>query len=226
MNNTTPRVSNLLFIVSITVMSAGALYFQLSSKASDKMPKLGVTSFVEGALANTNVTDIKGEPPVKYDTAWSKYDNTTYNYLFRYPAAAKVQTIQLDTQPKNTLTTEVSGPDAHDYVTFTTWVKQPNGDGYGRLATLPISTFAQAMRMKEVNTTDPSYPNKKVGNLEEMFFAGYRGFAMTINNYTDGHGSSDIRSIYLDTTTYKMVIQYSLSGPNAGIISKTFRFTK
>ncbi len=226
MNNTSPRVINLLLITALIAIPVGAFYFQITSKSNSGIPKISITSFVEGASAKMNTADIQGEPPVKYDTSWSMYNNTTYNYLFRYPAAAKVQTIQLETQPKNTITTEVAGPESNDYITFTTWIKQPNGDGYGRLATLPIETFAQAMRMKEINTVDQSYPNKKVSNVEELFFAGYRGLAMTVTNSTDGHGSSNIRYIFLDTATYKMVIQYSLNGQNAGTIGKTFRFTK
>ena len=207
----------------VATLFAGALYFQVTSKTASSIPKLGVTSFVDGALATTA---IKGEGPVKHDDRWSKYENPTYGYLFRYPSSSKVQTIQLDTQPKNTITTEVSGPEANDYVTFTTWVKQPDGDGYGRLATAPIKTFAQAMRMKEVNTVNETYPNKRVGDLEELFFAGYRGYTVTVNNSSDGHGSSNIRYVYLDAAQLKIVIQYSLNGPNAETIAKTFRFTR
>lgn len=220
-----PKINNILFVFSLVAMLGGALYLQSSSSINNNRLELGVGSF----FPNTEVSalsKLKGEGPVTVDASWKKYTNTAYNYTIQHPTDTTVTTLYDNRATENSDAIEVKGPDATDYLTSTIWTPQPNGDERGRIAALLHKSFAQTMRMKEVNATDPNYPNKKVGELEEFFFAGYRAYAITVTGTTDGHGNDTIKYVYLDSGIYKLVLAYPLNNGVIETISKTFKFTK
>ncbi len=87
-----------------------------------------------------------------------------------------------------------------------------------------LLTFAQVSRQKFVDDKNPNFPNKKIGDLEEITFAGHKAYAATVTGYTDSHGSDTFRYIYVENGNYKFVIQYSLKGNLSKQIIDTFTF--
>lgn len=220
-----PKINNILFVFSLVAMLGGALYLQSSSHINNNRLALGVGSF----FPNTEVSalnKLKGEGPVSVDASWGKYMNTAYNYTLRYPTDTTITSALITSAVENSAAIVVTGPEPTDYLTVTAWVPQPNGDERGRIAALLHKSFAQTMRMKEVNTPDPNHSNKKVGELEEFFFAGYRAYAITVTGTADGHGNDTIKYVYLDSGSYKLVLAYPLNDGVIETISKTFKFTK
>ncbi len=90
---------------------------------------------------------------------------------------------------------------------------------------LDLKSFAEALRKKE-DIYNPTVPKKKVSELEEITFAGYKAYTITVSakgNINDGASS---RVIYFDGKNNRFVITYSLNGDLSKRVIDTFRFTR
>ncbi len=189
---------------------------------------------------------------------WKTYTNTKYGYTLSYPGDVSLQPLYEEERlPDTESVAIIIGPGGTSGVRvgIYTWVTIPVPDVYGdandvdnpnyqiqinrenvediiennRIVKLDLRSFSEALRQRIVDDKSSNLPNKKVGGLEEITFAGQKAYEITVSGYSDGHGFSTgdpFRYIYLDNGNNKFGLQYSFKGDLSKQIIETFKFTQ
>lgn len=176
---------------------------------------------------------------------WKTYTNTQYGYTLNYPEDVLLQPVAEEERLPATESGSIImglGGTSGVRVGIYAWVSVPIGvndvknPNYeinkgiienNRIIKLDLKSFSEALRQRAVDDKNSSLPNKNVGGLEEITFAGRTAYAVTVSGYSGGYGFSTgepFRYIYLDDGNHKFVLQYSLKGDLSKQIIDTFKF--
>lgn len=167
---------------------------------------------------------------------WKVYTNTKYGYTLQYPGIVYLQPKQeeerLPVEESSSIEMGVPGGVPLVGIVITAWAPYASQTTdktaleYNRITRLDLKSFAGALRQKFIDDKNSSFPNKNIGALEEINFAGHKAYTATVTGYMDGYGSDTFRYIYLDGGDSKLVLQFSLKGDLSKQIIDTFKFIK
>ena len=185
-----------------------------------------------------STTSIKIVPPLSQvapatttqtQESWVAYINSEYHYLVKYPDNAVIQPAEEEERlpVEQSYNIEINMREGRAQIRA--WIKVPEKQNVefpeiNRLAALDLKSFAQNLRDKE-DDHNPNFPNKKVGELQETTFVGYKAYAVSVTGYSDGAGGNSYRVVYFDGKNTRFVITYSLNGDLSKRIIDTFQFT-
>lgn len=87
-----------------------------------------------------------------------------------------------------------------------------------------MKSFAEATRQKEIDNKNPNFPNKDVGELHELMFAGHKAFLCVVLGSMDGYGNDSGSYIFLENDGVKFSIYYPFNDKLSESILNTFEF--
>lgn len=147
---------------------------------------------------------------------WETYKNTSNHYKIKYPQDGGVQQVEEEERGflEESMRIIVHGPDSAT-VGITAWnlprfraIDESDAE-FIRTLSLDIKSFAEIARQKEIGDKNPNFPNKKVGELQEIEFANQKAFLYTVTGSMDGYGHSDDNYLFLENNHIKYAIYYS-----------------
>lgn len=188
-------------------------------------------------IKNKNISILEqGYNPISAteQTKWNTYTNTKYGYTVSYP-----NIVQLQANEENIISSPESqkielnlrgisnvGIEITIWAPYTYQTTDKNALEYNRITRLDLKSFSETLRQKFIDDRNDNFPNKKIGEIEEVIFAGRRAYTATVTGYTDGRGSDTFKYIYTNNGVNNIVIQYSLQGDLSKKIIDTFTFTR
>ncbi len=157
---------------------------------------------------------------------WSTYTNKAYNYTLQYADNMLLPPVAEEERLPVEQSADIQGGGFEIKVWHTYASKQdlefPENN---ILAKLDLKSFAEALRKKE-DVYNQTVPDKKVSELEEIIFAGYKAYTVTVSPKGNINDGSSSRVIYFDGKNNRFVVTYSLNGDLSKRVIDTFRFTK
>lgn len=191
---------------------------------------------IEKKTSNQSSNNSASITPVSVSQSeWKTYTNIKYGYALQYPRSVYIQPKQeeerLPVEESFSIEMGVSGGVPLVGIVITAWKPYTYkpldkvATEFNRITSLDLKSFSETLRQQEADDKNSNFPNKKVGVLEEVNFAGQKAYAVTITGYMDGHGSDTFRRIYLDGGSYKLILQFSLRGDLSTQIINTFKFS-
>ena len=162
------------------------------------------------------------------EISWVTYANTEYGYSIKHPDDAVIQPVAEEERLPIERSGYIEMGGDNISIRIGVWQIEPKKQNTefpqnDMLAALDLKSFAETLRKKE-DDHNPEFPNKKVGELEETRFAGYKAYAVSVTGYTTYDGEH--RIIYFDGKTNRFVITYSLNGDLSERIIDTFQLTR
>lgn len=221
----------LLALIAVLLVGGGAYAYMQNKQASQP-------AVTDSTATATSTTDT---------ASWQTYTNTQYGYTLNYPEDVLLQPVaeeeRLPVTESGSIVMGLGGTSGVR-VGIYAWVSVPVGintvdnPNYeinkgtienNQIIKLDLRSFSKALRQRVVDDKNSSLPNKNIGELEEIIFAGRTAYAVTVSGYSGGYGFSTgdpFKYIYLDDGNHKFVLQYSLKGGLSKQIIETFKFTQ
>ncbi|MHB0865750.1 MAG: hypothetical protein ACYC1Y_02520 [Minisyncoccota bacterium] len=188
-------------------------------------------------------THVQKQSVTQTDTsAWKTYVNTSYGYEVKYPADMTVGYLGM----AETIPIEESGeaiihatgkPDTFGINAYTP-LTDHRTDAVKKqadLIALPLQQFAETIRQDQVNDKNSWTPDKQVGELKKINFAGREAYSFTLTR--SFHGTGRIGDYLLDSdgavynfvfvennAEVKLMIRYPLGDTTAEQIKNSFEF--
>lgn len=167
-------------------------------------------------------------------TDWKVYENILYKYRVKYPKIVEVQKTQEEERASNEESFEVDFfiPGDRGTIHIMIWkaydfpVSDKEGVERNRLAGLDPKSFSEALRQKEIDDKNPYFPNKKVGLLQEITFAGEKAYSYVVTGSADAFGDSDDTYILVEHRGVKLEIFYPHQDKFFSEILNTFEFVQ
>lgn len=203
-------------IVSVITIVAVTVYFFLYGKTLSNQSPVSPTS-VHSDIAS--------------QTSWDTYANTAYRYSIKYPQTWHVgQVYEEDRAPvEKSQSIIIERYGGNGYVGITAWDPSmlDNASDAGSVAfrktlTVPLQSFSEAARQKEISDQGHVLPNRNVSDLQQIIFAGQKAFSYTVTGSYNGHGGTSANYVFLENNGIKYMIYYSLDVGLAQEIASTF----
>lgn len=183
------------------------------------------------ALRTSIGTTNQAEP---LDTStWKVFENPTYGYAISYPPEGNV-TFQNEYRPLRSVLIGAPGGIILGGVDATVYPTYPLADQQAANI-LDLKSYAESIRMLQINYPSPNSRNQKVGELQEVTVEGREAYQFvldqgftTLRNTGSGYVIPE-GYVYLYTITenpkgQKLIIYYSLGNSVAQAMFKTFTF--
>ena len=162
--------------------------------------------------------------PVMPISAWPKYINSYYGYSLRIPSGWKAGVeFEEDRTPAEQST---------DVAIFGSGLSQPgvvtiSARSHNELpkSEIDLEVFADTQRGKDIQNDNPNYPSKTFSSLQKTMFAGRPAYTYSFyeGSYDMG-GSRSGRYVFVDATSTRFIIYYSLGLEFPQQIANTFAF--
>jgi len=208
-----------IFITGFTIVTVIVGIYFLGGKTANNQPPSNLFSTTPVSVSQSE---------------WKTYENTAYHYSVKYPKTWLVsQVLEEDrkTVEKSRmveLSSDLLPVVTGGYVGITTWdpAEFSGSDQasveFRQSMSVDLKSFAEATHQKEISERNDILPNKKVGELMEVVFAGQKAFSYIVTGSYDKYGGNSANYVFLENKGVKFMIYYSLNASLSQEIADTF----
>ena len=219
------KIATITVLVVVIVAGAFVLVQKNSAKNSND---IGTTFVACDPLTTTQ--DCK---PISLATStWKVFENTKYGYAISYPSEGNISSVD-DYGGVEEMSFGIPGRFTLGGVDASIYPHSP--PPISELNDLDLKSYAEAIRMLQVNFPNPNHKDRNIGKLAETTIDGRKAYQFTLDQgfttekksgrgYSIPPGRTYLYTITENSKGQKIIIYYFLGNPIAETMYQTFRF--